>query len=226
MAAVDILNTVASQLEVVLPDIQEINAAENDQLYGRVKTTAKVEKISRYLLRWVIETGIGGNFAKVNANGGTLPTGTQLTQKYLLAGYFNSAIAFALTDEQMKISGPSQQAIVDIAARQMAKAMIAQNSYDDVTFAQSGTGILTNSSSAITNSTNATMTFNASTDTLKVNLLFEGMCVDVWDTTGATVRFAGTGAPLIITAIDYWEGSHDPTDCQNQKQSTLLDDGP
>ena len=203
MAAVDILNTVASQLEVVLPDIQEINAAENDQLYGRVKTTAKVEKISRYLLRWVIETGIGGNFAKVNANGGTLPTGTQLTQKYLLAGYFNSAIAFALTDEQMKISGPSQQAIVDIAARQMAKAMIAQNSYDDVTFAQSGTGILTNSSSAVTNSTNATMTFNASTDTLKVNLLFEGMCVDVWDTTGATIRVAGTGAPLIITAIDY-----------------------
>lgn len=201
----DILNTVASQLEVVLPDIQEINAVDNDQLYGRVKATNKVEKISRYLMRWVLEKYIGGNFAKVSANGGTagvLPVGTQINQTYLLAGYFTSSIAFRLTDEQTKVVD-SQQAIVDIASRQMAKAIVAQQAYDDVTFAQDGTGILTNSSSAITNSVNATMTFAGSTDTLNVNMLFEGMCVDVWDTTGATIRVAGTSAPLQIISIDY-----------------------
>lgn len=196
----DILNTVASQLEVVLPEIQEVNAADNDQLYGRVKATNKVEKISRYLLRWVIETQIGGNFQKVSVNGGGLGSGTQLVQKYLLAGYFTSDIAFRLTDEQMKI-GAGQQSIVDIAARQMAKALIAQQSYDDVTFHQSGTGILTNSSSAITG-TNS-MTFAGSSDTLGVNRLFEGMCVSVWDSTGTTERVAATAAPIIITAIDY-----------------------
>lgn len=201
----DILNTVASQLEVVLPEIQEINAVDNDQLYGRVKATNKVEKISRYLLRWVLEQYIGGNFAKVSANGGTpgvMPPGTQIKQTYLLAGYFTSAVGFRLTDEQTKVVD-SQQAIVDIASRQMAKAVIAQQAYDDVTFAQDGTGILTNSSSAITNSVAATMTFAASTDTLNVNLLFEGMCVDVWDSTGATKRVPGTGAPLQIVSIDY-----------------------
>ena len=202
MAGASILNTVASQLEVVMPDIQEINAAENDQLYGRVKATNKVEKISRYLLRWVLETQIGGNMAKVSANGGSsgvLPPGTQINQTYLLAGYFTGSIAFRLTDEQTKVVG-STQAIVDITARQTAKAMIAQQSYDDVTFAQDGTGILTNPSSA---SSSTTLTFAASTDSLGVNMLFEGMCVDVWDSTGATKRALGTGAPLQITSIDY-----------------------
>lgn len=207
MAAADILNTIASELEVVMPEIQEINSVENDQLYGRVKTTNKVEKISRYLLRWVVEKWIGGNFQKtiVNSTGagiGTLPPGTQLNQATLQAGYFTAYLGFRLTEEQTMIVGPTQ-AITDVAARQIAKAMVAQMAYDDVTFAQSGTGILTNSSSAVTNTTNATMTFASSTDSLGVNLLFEGMCVSVWDATGATERVATTGNPIQIIAIDF-----------------------
>lgn len=197
------LNNIASQLEVVMPFVTEINAAENDQLYGRVKKTAKVEKISRYLLRWPAETQIGGNFQKIDDNaGGVLPKGTQIVQIKLLAGYFTSAIGFVLADEQTKLVD-SQQAVVDIASRQMAMAMVAQMSYDDVTFHQDGTGILTNSSSLAVGGTNATMTFAAATDGLGINQLFEGMCVSVWDSTGATERVAATAAPIVINSINY-----------------------
>jgi hypothetical protein len=109
-------------------------------------------------------------------------------------------ISFRLTFEQLN---QKEQIIANIPTRQMAKAIIAQQAYDDVTFAQTGTGILTNSSSAVLGAAAATMTFAAATDTLGVNLLFEGMCVSVWDSTGATERAAATAAPIVITAIDF-----------------------
>lgn len=201
MATADVVNTVAAETENVMTKIFEIHSVENDQLYGRVKATQKVEKISRYLLRWVLERWIGGNFAKVDMNGaGLMPVGTQMNLTYLLAGFFTSMISYRLTFEQLN---QKEQIIADIPTRQMAKAIISQQAHDDVTFAQSGTGILTGSSSAITNSGSATMTFAGATDTLGIKLLFEGMCVSVWDTTGATERAAGTAAPIIITAIDF-----------------------
>ena len=198
-----ILNSIATELEVVRPVIEEINAADNDQLVGRVKKVAQTERISRYLYRWPAETQIGGNSQKIDANGGgVLPKGTQLVQIKLLAGYYTGSIGFVLTDEQTKVI-TSQQAVTDIAARQMSMAQVAENSYDDVDFHQDGTGILTNPSSAVVGGANATMTFASATDFRGINMLFEGMAVAVWDSTGANERAAATGAPIIIIAIDY-----------------------
>jgi hypothetical protein len=158
-----------------------------------------------------LEQYVGGNFQKVVAGGGnttsgtSLGHGTQMKLQYLLAGYFTSDIIFQMSEEQAVIS-QGQQAIIDVLSRQIAKAVISQQAYDDVTFAQNGNGILTNSSSAVTNVTNATLTFTAvgpPADTLGVNLLFEGMTVDVWDSTGSILRTPGVGAPVQILAIDY-----------------------
>ncbi len=203
--AASVVDTVAAQMETVLPEVQEIYAA-SDQLYGRVKQTNKVEQISRYLLRWPLMQYVGGNFQKVSGNagsGGSLGAGTSMKLTYLLAGYFYADIIFRLTQEQIDTSSTNTQSVINVMSEQMARGITAQQVYDDITFHQSGTGILTNASSAITNTTNATMTFAAATDTLGINRLVEGMTVDVWDATGATKRAPTTAAPLIITAIDY-----------------------
>lgn len=199
--AVSVLDTVASQLETVLPEITDIYA-NSDQLYGKVKTTNKVEKISRYLLRWALRRWGGGNFQKVSGDGGTggsLGVGTAQKHMFLLSGYFYSSIIFRLTEEQIETADRS--VVENLLANQQAIGIVSQQQYDDVTFHQTGTGILTGSSSA-TNST-TTLTFAATTDTLGVNLLFEGMTVGVWDVTGATERAAATAAPIVIIAIDY-----------------------
>lgn len=203
--AASVTDTVQAQLEVVLPEVQEIYEA-SDELYGRVRRTGDVQQISRYLFRIPLMKGAGGNFQKVSGNGGTggsLGHGTSMVLDYLLAGYFYSNIIFQLTEEQIDTSASQTQSVIDVLAKQMSVGLREQQIIDDITFHTTGTGILTNPSSAITNSTNATMTFAASTDTLGINRLREYMCVDVWDSTGATQRVAGTAAPIIITAIDY-----------------------
>lgn len=199
--AVSVLDTVASQLETVLPEITDIYV-NSDQLYGKVKPTNRVEKISRYLLRWALRRWGGGNFQKVSGDGGTggsLGTGTAQKHMYLLSGYFYSSIIFRLTEEQIETADKS--VVENLLANQQAIGIVAQQQYDDVTFHQTGTGILTNSSSASNGTT--TLTFAGATDTLGVNLLFEGMTVGVWDTTGATERAAATAAPIVIIAIDH-----------------------
>lgn len=199
--AVSVLDTVASQLETVLPEITDIYA-NSDQLYGKVKPTNKVEKISRYLLRWALRRWGGGNFQKVSGDagtGGSLGVGTAQKQMFLLSGYFYSSIIFRLTEEQVETSDRS--VVENLLANQQAIGIVSQQLYDDVTFHQTGTGILTNASSATNGTT--TLTFAGTTDTLGVNMLFEGMTVGVWDATGATERAAATSAPIVIIAIDY-----------------------
>lgn len=203
--AADVLNTVQAQLEVVLPEVQMIYE-ESDELYGRVRRTADVQQISRYLFRIPLMKGAGGNFQKVSGNGGTggsLGHGTSMVLDYLLAGYFYSNLIFQLTEEQIDTSSSTTQSVIDVLSKQMSVGLREQQVTDDITFHQTGTGILTGSSSATTNTTNATMTFAGATDTLGINLLREYMCVDIWDTTGATKRTPGTADPVIITAIDY-----------------------
>lgn len=198
--AASVLDVVASQLETVLPEITDIYV-NSDQLYGKVKPTSKAERISRYLLRWALRRWGGGNFQKVSGDGGTggsLGVGTAQKQMYLLAGYFYSSIIFRLTQEMIETSDRS--VVENLLANQQAIGVVAQQHYDDVAFHGKGDGILTNSSSATNGTT--TLTFAASTDTLGVNQLFEGMTVGVWDSTGATERVAATSAPIIIIAID------------------------
>lgn len=199
--AVSVLDTVASQLETVLPEITDIYV-NSDQLYGKVKPTTKAERISRYLLRWALRRWGGGNFQKVSGDagtGGSLGAGTAQKHMYLLSGYFYSSIIFRLTEEQIETSDRS--VVENLLANQQAIGIVSQQHYDDVTFHTNGNGILTNSSSATNGTT--TLTFAAATDTLGVNLLFEGMTVGVWDSTGATERAAATAAPIVIISIDH-----------------------
>lgn len=195
----DILDTIPAQLEVVRTEL-EIIFEQSDQIAARVKKSGKVQQISRYLWRLPLKQFNGGNFSKFSGNGGSLGNGTSQKLSNLNAGYFYSILMFQLNAEQLDTSQNSNQSVVNILSDLLANAMIEASVLDDIAFHQTGTGILTNSSSA---SSSTTLTFAGATDFLGVNMLREGMCVDVWDTTGATKRTAGTGDPIIINSIDY-----------------------
>jgi hypothetical protein len=198
----DVVNTIPGQIEVVEPELQML-FEQTDRIAKRVKASGKVQQVSRYLWRLPLKLYNGMHYTKFSGNGGSYYHGTSLVLSNLEAGYYYTNLGVQLTQEQLDTSQNTNQSVVNVFNDALANAMVEAGVYDDISFHQTGTGILTNSSSAVTNSTNATMTFNAAGDYLHTSMLREGMCVDVWDTTGATLRVAGTGAPIIITAIDY-----------------------
>jgi len=200
--AADLVDTIPAQLEAVKADL-EIIFEQSDQISSMVKKTMKVQQVSRYLWRLPIKLWQGFNFAKYIGNGGVLPAGTGPKISALEAGYFYSALAARVTQEQIDTSANPAQSVVNVLSDCLANIMVEAGVLDDITFHQKGDGILTNPCSAITNSTYATMTFAAATDFLNVSMLREGMCVSVWTYDGATERVATTAAPLIITGIDY-----------------------
>lgn len=195
-------DVISPQLERVNPILTKI-FEQSDYISGKVKPATKATTVSRYLYRMPYKKYNGGDFAKVNANGGAMPPGTSMNTGALYGGYYRTALAYSLTQEQMDTTASSEQSIVNVLTDTLANAMREAQVLDDITFHQTGTGILTGASSAITNTTNATMTFASASDFLGVNRLREGMCISVWDATGATERAAATGAPIIITNINY-----------------------
>lgn len=198
----DVLDTVPAQLEAVKGDLETL-FEQTDQIASLVKKSSRVQQVSRYLWRLPLKLYQGGNFAKYVGNEGVLPSGTGMKLSSIGAAYYYSALAFRITQEQIDTSQNSSQSIVNVLSDTIANAMVEAGVLDDIAFHTKGDGILSNPASAITNSTYATMTFAAATDFLNVNMLREGMCVDVWTYDGATMRVPTTAAPLIITAIDY-----------------------
>lgn len=199
MANASVLNTIQAQIEVVEPTLQLL-FEQTDQIAARVKKSGKVQQISRYLWRLPLKLTNGFHYTKFSADGGSLFHGTSLQLSNLNAGYFYTNLGAQLTQEQLDTSQNKDQSVINVLSDSLANIMIEAGVMDDISFHQNGTGILTNPSSAVTANT---MTFNATTDFLHVNNLREGMCVDVWDTTGATLRTPATGAPIIISSIDY-----------------------
>jgi len=211
----DVISAQLEQVNPVLVDIFE----QSDYISGKVKPATKAQTVSRYIYRMPFKRYNGGDLAKVNANGGAMPPGTAQLQGALYGGYYRSAMGWTLTDEMMDTTASPGQSIVNVLTDTLANAMREAQVMDDITFHQPGNGILTNASSAITNTTNATMTFASATDFLGVNLLREGLCISVWDATGATERAAATAAPIIIQNINY----NTRTITLNQEVTTLTE---
>jgi hypothetical protein len=197
-----VLNTTATQLERVRKTLVELYN-DSDQIAGKVsKAKGDRVKISRYLYRIPLELYLGGNFHKINMDGGAMGTGTGMVNTYVTAGFISTARSYIVTDEQASTTGTPEQSNVNVMARQLAKAARQAQIDDDITLHTNGTGELTNASSATNGST--TLTFAGASDTLGINRLVQGMTVDAWDATGATKRAPSSGtAPTTITNIDY-----------------------
>lgn len=196
-----VLQTTATQLEQVRKTMVELYN-DSDQIAGKVKA-AKGGRVtvSRYLYRIPLELFLGGNFHKINMDGGAMGAGTGMSNTFVTAGYIATARSYIVTDEQASTTGTTEQSNVNVMARQLAKATHQAQVDDDITLHTDGTGKLTNASSATNGTT--TLTFAAAGDTLGINRLVQGMTVDVWDATGATKRAGATSAPTWITNIDY-----------------------
>ncbi len=197
-----VLQTTATQLEQVRKTMVELYN-DSDQIAGKVKAAKGGRvNISRYLYRIPLELFLGGNFHKINMDGGAMGTGTGMSNTFVTAGFISTARSYIVTDEQASTTGTTEQSNVNVMARQLAKATHQAQIDDDITLHTDGTGKLTNASSATNGTT--TLTFAAAGDTLGINRLVQGMTVDAWDATGATKRVPTSGtAPTWITNIDY-----------------------
>lgn len=200
--AVSVTDVVAAQIERVRNKLQPIFESSSE-VAGMIKKAGgdKVE-VSRYLYRIPLQQYRGGNFHKYNADGGSLGIGTGMSITSLQAGYITTVRSYRVTDEEKDTSSSSTQSVVNVFQKTLADAMTEAQIDDDITLHTDGTGILTGASSATNGTT--TITFAGASDTLGINRLREGMCVDAWDATGATKRVPTSGtAPTFITSIDY-----------------------
>lgn len=191
-----ILDVVAAQLEVVGPQVENY-VATTTVLGDLVKKAEKTSQISRYLYRKVIKNYMGGVSAKYSGDGGAFPAGSGMNVISITSAYFYNMRSYTITDEEVDTTSSAGQSRINVMAEQVADAMIGAGQDEDIQLHTNGNGVLTNSASASADSTH--LTFNGTTDTLKTNLIREGMSVDVWDTTLATKRANG---PYQITQVD------------------------
>ncbi len=199
--AVSVTDVVPAQIEKVRQKLQPIFESSSEVSSMIKKAGGDKVEISRYLYRIPLQLYRGGNFHKYNADGGSLGIGTGMSLSSLQAGYITSLRSYRVTDEESDTSSTTAQSVVNVFQKTLADAMTEAQIDDDITLHTDGTGFLTNQSSA---ATSTTITFAGTTDTLGVNRLREGMCVDVWDATGANKRAPTSGsAPTFITNIDY-----------------------
>lgn len=200
--AVSVIDVVLAQQEKVRQKLQPIFESSSEVAGMIQKAGGEKVEVSRYLYRVPLQKYRGGNFHKYNADGGSLGIGTGMSITSLEAGYITTVRSYRVTDEEKDTSATSAQSVVNVFEKTLADAMTEAQVDDDITLHQDGTGILTGQSSATNGST--TLTFAGATDTLGINRLREGMCVDAWDATAATKRVPSSGtAPTFIESIDY-----------------------
>lgn len=193
-----VTDVVSAQIEKVRNKL-ETYFESSDQISGLIKKAGddKVQ-VSRYLYRIPLQLYRGGTFTKYVADGGAFATGSGMKISHLTAGYFNTDLAYKITDEQQETSGASAQSAVNVFQKTLADAMVEAQVIDDIAFHTDGSGKLTGASSAKPSGTQ--LTFAGNTDYLGVGRLREGMYVDVWDSAGANKRANG---PYKIETIDY-----------------------
>lgn len=198
-----VIDTVAAQQEKVRKVLVELYNEKSNSVADLIeKAGAEKVDVSRYLYRAPLDLYGGGNFHKVNKDGGSLGVGTGMKLSYLTGAFISTARSYRITDEQRDTAADSTQSVVNVFQRTMAKAIPAAKIDDNITLHTDGTGVLTSGCSATNGTT--TMTFAGATDYIGINRLIEGMCVDAWDTTLATKRAPTSGtAPTTIVSIDY-----------------------
>jgi hypothetical protein len=198
-----VTDTVSPQLERVAPKMVELYNRKGTRLSDMIdRAGAERVEVSRYLYRMPLEQYSGGVMGKLNMDGGAFPQGTSLKSVHVTGGFIATSLSYRWTDEQESTSGTSKQSVVNVVQRILANALPGQKEMDNISLHTSGNGVLTNSASAVTGTTQ--LTFAGATDRIGINRLWEGMAVDIWDTTLATKRAPAAGtAPTTITTIDY-----------------------
>lgn len=198
MATPGILDVTPAQLEVVEREMQML-FEESDQLSARVKKSEKVKTVSRYLYRAPYMKYRGGAFHKGSANNASLGKGTGMKLGSFSAGYITTYRGYRVTREQQNTTSSKAQSTIDVLSETVAHATEDAMIDDDIGLHQDGTGILTGASSA---QTTTVLTFAGATDYLGVNLLREGMVVDVWKS-DLSVNLSAALTNVQIIAIDY-----------------------
>ncbi len=190
-----VIDTVSAQLEQVATDIPEYYDFDLN-LAGTLKP-AKWAEVTRYLYRIPYIQYPGGSRQKYISNRGDMGSGSGMKMSKLTAGFIDSLISFEMSLEQIQLSQSSAQSRINVMAKTTAEAMNVLNAHDNIDLHGDGTGKLTNASSSQPASTQ--LVFAGTTDNLGVNMLFDGMVVDVWDSVGTTLRANG---PYKIETID------------------------
>lgn len=202
------IETVAQKTPLLMEQTDTIN---------KMIKPAQVEKISDRLCRVPLIRYIGGVFQKFDADGGVIGSGSGMVTTHMMVGYQYFNYGVSITNRTRDTTADTGQSRINAFAFQQAQALKEISVYDDIMLHTDGTGLVTNESSAITGSTGLTFAGNAGTtypipyhgsalqDSLGVNLLREGMAVEVFSSNLATKRANATrpGLPAIIQNIDY-----------------------
>jgi hypothetical protein len=202
----DVRDIVSSMIETVSPNLEDYIQASSI-FSDIVKGSEKAVQVSRYGWRHPIKLYMGGASAKVSANGGSagvFPVGTMMNITHIVGAYFTGIRSYRIPDEAIDATSTEGQARVRALGEQIADAMEGQGQEDDIALHTSGTGILTNNSSAPVpaggGTASTTLTFGSATDYLRTARLRVGMSIDIWSSDLTTKRTATQ--PLQIIAMD------------------------
>ena len=195
-----------AQLEKVRNKLQDLFEA-TDQIAGLIEKQGEVEIIAQKLYRIPVRKFRGGSFSTFSADAGDMGSGSGMSVDRVTAGFIYTNLSYELSLQSIDTTATKGQAVVNVLQDTLAYAMNEVQVYDDISFHQSGTGILTNAGSNYTSGgwnggASDTMTFAAAGDTLGINRLREGMVVSVFNSAG-TAKRTTTPAPLQIDHIDY-----------------------
>lgn len=194
-----------AQIEKVRPKVQELFES-TDTVASMIKKGGEAEIISDKLYRIPLVTRRGGSFRMFNADGGDMGAGSGLSVTNLEAGYIYTDYVVDISLRAMGATAKPEQSTINAFAYNFKNAMKELQVIDDITFHGDGTGKLTNSAQATgTWSGGVTFTYTGGTpDTLGCAKLRPGMVVNIYDTTGTTVRQdAGANKEFIIAGVDY-----------------------
>lgn len=207
VAAADLYSAMIERVAETTPLLME----QTDTINKMIKA-AKVEKISDRLCRVPLIRFIGGTLQKFDADGGVIGSGSGMLTTHMMVGYQYANFGIAITNRTRDTTSDAGQSRIQTFAYQQAQALKEISVYDDIMLHTDGTGLLTNESSLATGTTQLTFAkgdisnvypipFHATStaaDSLGVNLLREGMAVEVYSSNLATNR----GATRILN-IDY-----------------------
>lgn len=219
--AADFYSAQIEKVASVVPILME----QTDTINKLIKK-GKVEKISDRLCRVPLVKFIGGTFQKFDADGGVIGSGSGPSITHMQLGYQYSNYGIAITRRADDVTKTADQSRVQAFAFQQMQAIKEIAVYNDIVLHTDGSGLVTNESSAITGGTGLTFAGasgapsgggaagstwpipyygSALADTLGINMVREGMAVDVYSAALSAKRANATkpGYPATIISIDY-----------------------
>jgi hypothetical protein len=179
-------DVVALQMERVRPKLQEL--FETSSLASAdIKKGSESEQISTRDYRLPLVLANGGDYGTFDPDGGDMGRGSGMETAVFISTYFNTKIAFELTNLQMYATASSERAVAKVFARTLASAMKEYQVYDDFSWHTSGNGVFATATATATVSGSTVYTLDTKFAT---QLCRRKMMCHVYDTTLATDRGA------------------------------------